>query len=44
MSEVWSAEEHVDEERARRIIERQFEEVAAYEVTLVSEGWEGDGE
>ena len=40
MSEVWSAEERVDEERARRIIQRQFEEVVVDEVTLVSEGWD----
>jgi len=40
MSEVWSAEEHVDEERARRIIHGQFAEVAGGEVTLVSEGWD----
>jgi len=40
MSEVWSAEERVDEERARRIIQRQFEEVVVDEVTLVSAGWD----
>jgi aminoglycoside phosphotransferase (APT) family kinase protein len=40
MSEVWSAEEHVDEERARRIIRGEFKEVAAAEVALVSEGWD----
>jgi aminoglycoside phosphotransferase (APT) family kinase protein len=39
MPEVWSAEEHVDEERARRLIRAQFE-LAADEVTLVSEGWD----
>jgi aminoglycoside phosphotransferase (APT) family kinase protein len=39
MSEVWSAEEHVDEERARQLIRAQFE-LAAAEVTLVSEGWD----
>ena len=39
MSEVWSAEEHVDEERARRLIRAQFE-LAADEVALVSEGWD----
>jgi aminoglycoside phosphotransferase (APT) family kinase protein len=40
MSEVWSAEQHVDEERARRLIRAQFEELAAGRVTLVSEGWD----
>jgi aminoglycoside phosphotransferase (APT) family kinase protein len=39
MSEVWWAEEHVDEERARRLIRAQFE-LAADEVALVSEGWD----
>ena len=39
MPEVWSAEEHVDEERALRLIRAQFE-LAADEVTLVSEGWD----
>jgi aminoglycoside phosphotransferase (APT) family kinase protein len=39
MSEVWSAEEHVDEERAQQLIRAQFE-LAADEVTLVSEGWD----
>jgi aminoglycoside phosphotransferase (APT) family kinase protein len=40
MPETWSAEEHVDEERARRLIRRQFPELAAGEVTRVSEGWD----
>jgi aminoglycoside phosphotransferase (APT) family kinase protein len=40
MSEVWSAEEHVDEERARRLIRAQFPDLAADEVKLVSEGWD----
>src|SRR5262249_12653440 len=40
MSEVWSAEQHVDEELARRVIRRQFAEIAAAEVALVSEGWD----
>jgi len=40
MSEIWSAEEHVDDERARRLIRARFSEVAADEVTLVSEGWD----
>jgi aminoglycoside phosphotransferase (APT) family kinase protein len=40
MSEVWSAEEHVDEERARQLVRAQFEELAAGVVTLVSEGWD----
>ena len=39
MSEAWAAEEHVDEERARRLIRAQFE-LAADEVALVSEGWD----
>jgi aminoglycoside phosphotransferase (APT) family kinase protein len=39
MSEVWSAEEHVDEERARQLVRAQFE-LAADEVTLVSQGWD----
>lgn len=40
MSEVWSAEERVDENRARRLIREQFEEIAADKVALVSEGWD----
>jgi aminoglycoside phosphotransferase (APT) family kinase protein len=40
MSEVWSAEELVDEERARRLVRARFRELAADEVTLVSEGWD----
>jgi aminoglycoside phosphotransferase (APT) family kinase protein len=40
MSEIWSAEEHVDEERARRLVRGQFPELAADEVELVSEGWD----
>ena len=40
MPEVWSAEERVDEERARRLIHGQFPELAVAEVTLVSEGWD----
>jgi aminoglycoside phosphotransferase (APT) family kinase protein len=40
MPDVWSAEERVDEERARRLIRGQFPELAADEVTLVSEGWD----
>src|SRR5436853_2837672 len=40
MSEVWSAEEHVDEERARQLIRAQFPRLGADEVTLVSEGWD----
>jgi aminoglycoside phosphotransferase (APT) family kinase protein len=40
MSEIWSAEERVDEDRARRLIQEQFPELAAGEVTLVSEGWD----
>jgi aminoglycoside phosphotransferase (APT) family kinase protein len=39
MSEVWSAEEQVGEERARQLIRAQFE-LPAHEVTLVSEGWD----
>ncbi len=39
MSEVCSAEENVDGERARRLIRAQFE-LAADEVALVSEGWD----
>ena len=39
MSDVWAAEERVDEERARRLIQAQFE-LAADEVTFVSEGWD----
>ena len=38
--EVWSAEEHVDQERARRLIRAQFPDLVADEVTLVSEGWD----
>lgn len=40
MPEVWAAEQHVDEERARQLIRARFPEVAAAEVTLVSEGWD----
>ena len=40
MPEVWSAEERVDEARARRLIRVQFPELAADAVTLVSEGWD----
>jgi aminoglycoside phosphotransferase (APT) family kinase protein len=40
VSEVWSAEEHVDAERARQLVRAQFPEVPADEVTLVSEGWD----
>jgi aminoglycoside phosphotransferase (APT) family kinase protein len=40
MSEVWSAEQDVDEERARRLVRARFEELAADEVELVSEGWD----
>lgn len=38
MPEVWSAEQDVDEERARRLALRRFPELAADEVTLLSEG------
>lgn len=37
---VWSAEEHVDEERARLLIRSQFPDVDARSVELVSEGWD----
>ncbi|HEX6952310.1 MAG TPA: phosphotransferase [Gaiellaceae bacterium] len=40
MSEVWSAEEHVDEKRATWLVRARFPEVAGDEVTLVSEGWD----
>jgi aminoglycoside phosphotransferase (APT) family kinase protein len=40
MSEVWSAEQDVDEERAQHLIRSRFEELAADEVELVSEGWD----
>jgi aminoglycoside phosphotransferase (APT) family kinase protein len=40
MSEAWSAEERVSEERARRLIRSQFPELAVDEVALVSEGWD----
>jgi aminoglycoside phosphotransferase (APT) family kinase protein len=40
MPEVWSAEQDVDEERARRLVCRLFPELAADEVTLLSEGWD----
>jgi len=40
MPEVWSAEEHVDEERARKLIRTQFDKLAAEVVALVSEGWD----
>ncbi len=40
MAEIWSAEQHVDKERARRLIRARFEELAADAVELVSEGWD----
>lgn len=40
MSEIWSAEQRVDEQRARQLIRAQFPELGADEVTLVSEGWD----
>jgi aminoglycoside phosphotransferase (APT) family kinase protein len=40
MVEVWAAEEQVDERRARQLIRARFPQVAADEVTLVSEGWD----
>lgn len=40
MSEIWSAEEHVDEERARQLVRAQFPQIQAAEVALVSEGWD----
>ena len=40
MAEAWSAEEHVDEQRARQLIRTRFEEPVADEVQLVSEGWD----
>jgi aminoglycoside phosphotransferase (APT) family kinase protein len=40
VSEVWSAEERVDENRARQLIRVRFPELASGEVKLVSEGWD----
>jgi aminoglycoside phosphotransferase (APT) family kinase protein len=40
VSEAWSAEEHVDEERACFLVRSRFPELAADEVRLVSEGWD----
>lgn len=40
MSEVWSAEDCVDEERATRLVRARFPEVEGDEVTVVSEGWD----
>ena len=40
MPEVWSAEERVDEGRARHLIRAQFPDLGADEVALVSEGWD----
>jgi aminoglycoside phosphotransferase (APT) family kinase protein len=40
MSEVWSAEEHVDEERARRLISAQFAPLPERSVVALSEGWD----
>jgi aminoglycoside phosphotransferase (APT) family kinase protein len=40
MPEVWSAEQDVGEERARRLVLRRFPALAADEVTLLSEGWD----
>jgi aminoglycoside phosphotransferase (APT) family kinase protein len=40
MAEAWSAEQHVDEQCARQLIRTRFEEPAADEVQLVSEGWD----
>ena len=40
MSEVWSAEEHMDEERARRLISAQFAPLPERSVAALSEGWD----
>ena len=40
MSEIWSAEQHLDAGRARELVGAQFPELAAGTVTLVSEGWD----
>jgi aminoglycoside phosphotransferase (APT) family kinase protein len=40
MAEAWSAEEHVDEQRAQQLIRSRFQELAADDVQLVSEGWD----
>jgi aminoglycoside phosphotransferase (APT) family kinase protein len=40
MSEIWSAEEHVDEERARRLISAQFAPLPERSVVALSEGWD----
>jgi aminoglycoside phosphotransferase (APT) family kinase protein len=37
---VWDAEEHIDVERARRLVRAQFPQLAAAEFVLVSEGWD----
>lgn len=37
---VWSAEEHVDEERAGRLIRAQFAPLPERSVELLSEGWD----
>ena len=40
MSETWSAEQHVDERRARLLIRARFPALAADQVTPISEGWD----
>jgi aminoglycoside phosphotransferase (APT) family kinase protein len=45
MSEIWysrrpQAEQHVDEERARRLVREQFPGLRADEVRLLDEGWD----
>jgi aminoglycoside phosphotransferase (APT) family kinase protein len=40
MSEVWSAEQRVDEERARRLISAQFAPMPERSVVALSEGWD----
>ena len=40
MPEIWSAEERVDDNGARRLIRARFPDLAADAVTLVSEGWD----
>jgi aminoglycoside phosphotransferase (APT) family kinase protein len=37
---VWSAAEHVDEERARRLIRAQFAPLPERSIELLSEGWD----
>jgi aminoglycoside phosphotransferase (APT) family kinase protein len=40
MSEIWSAEEQMDEERARRLVSAQFAPLPERSIVALSEGWD----